>query len=889
MDGRISMQLRLRASPPVLPQAAVRRPRLEELLDRSTSLPVTLVCAGPGSGKTAAVSSWLANRTARGPVAWLCLDRTDNDLRTFWSDVLAALIVGGIALGPSLRDLVPASAFGATQGLRVRTGLAELSEPVLLVLDDVHLVTDAAVLESLDRLLDYPSSTLRLILITRTDPGLRLHRLRMNSTLADIRFAELAFTESESAEVLSRSGLALSGRQVHSLHLRTEGWPAGVRLAAMSLDPADVDAAIARFSGTDRPVAEYLVGEVLQSLSMPERDFMLRTSVVERINASLAAVLTNRADGEAVLERLAASNALVVALGGDRGWFGYHPLFRELLLHRLALEQPALAEEGHLRAAGWFAAHDEPITAIRHASTAQAWEEVGHLVLRVGVALVVSADAAALASALRPAAARAAMHPSWSTLVAAATCHFRDGDYDSMRQDLVDLLEFAAALDGDVRCAVDVFASLSMIAYWRARGSAAELIAASSAASQLLDDAPRRLVPAARQLRVIADNNLAVGLLWKGDLQDAGRRFVLAEAQAREFSLALTVLNAQTHLALLDALHGRMRRAQERVVAALEVIDRRGWNSEGQVLCAYLTGGLTHLAWHQLDPAATQIDRGLAESAGGLDLAARLALGIVSVSVNLARAEVHAVTAAARQLAAEREPVRDPSSLLWRMCLVAQARAYLAEGEPQAAIDYLDLDPEGSDIGYADAAERVTTATAELRLDRPDRALEMVQPLLHQPPEFLVQAVEGHVLAAVATERLRRGSPALELFGRAVELAQPEGLTEAFLVAGPSVAGLLARHQQVVGRHRVFTTQISAALAPEEATVPLQPNDFEHLTERELVVLRYLPTMLKAAEIASDLYVSVNTVKQHNKSIYRKLGAATRRDAVDRARALNLL
>ncbi len=227
MNEDLSVQLRLRATPPVLPSLIVRRPRLEARLSRGVQLPVTLVSAGPGSGKTVAVASWLAGRTESTPVAWLTLDQPDNDLRTFWSDVLAALITSGALTDTAVGEVMPASGFGAMEVLQVRGGLVVLPEPVVLVLDDVHLLTDPVVLESLDRLLDHQSSLLRLVLITRTDPPLRLHRLRIKAHLKEIRVADLAFTDAESAQVLDRGGINLSERQLDGASFQNPGLAGG--------------------------------------------------------------------------------------------------------------------------------------------------------------------------------------------------------------------------------------------------------------------------------------------------------------------------------------------------------------------------------------------------------------------------------------------------------------------------------------------------------------------------------------------------------------------------------------------------------------------------------------------------------------------------------------
>jgi LuxR family maltose regulon positive regulatory protein len=410
-ESRASLRL-TKLAPPRIPPTMVHRRRIEAMLTRGTALPVTLVSAVPGGGKTLAVAEWVGSGAAPGPVAWLNLDDTDNDPTTFWSDVLAALSKsGGVPRRNLIHDLSPNARFDSSQTDRIRAGLAELSQPVVLVLDDLHAVHDTRVLDALGRMLDHPPPYLRVVLITRADPPLRLHRLRVSGELAEIRTPELAFDPSEVDQLFGQHGLTLTGAHRTALLARTEGWAAGLRLAAMSLDQKNLDEGIAQFSGDEHAVADYLTGEVLDRQPDAVRDFLLRTSVAERLSGSLANALTGRTDGRRMLEQLASDNALVVELGEHREWFRYHPLLREMLLHRLELENLAVQAEVHARAAVWFAEHGEPVEGIRHAALAEDWDLVGSMALTVAVPVALSRDGPALVAALEPALARARLHP----------------------------------------------------------------------------------------------------------------------------------------------------------------------------------------------------------------------------------------------------------------------------------------------------------------------------------------------------------------------------------------------------------------------------------------------------------------------------------------------
>jgi LuxR family maltose regulon positive regulatory protein len=882
---RFRSQLQLRALPPAVPEGFVRRPRLTEQLAAGAAHPITLISAGAGYGKTLTVASWARSGDAPGTVAWLTVDESDNDLQTFWADVLGVLAIGGaIPPGSLLSEVSPAVGFGAREAKLVRTGLAGLPGVVTLVLDDFHRISDPQVLDSFGQLLNQQPPQLRMVLATRTDPPLRLHRLRINHEVTDIRAADLAFTMAEAAELFDATGMHLSDVQLRGMSDRTQGWAAGLRLALMSLDPADIDGGITRFTGSTPLVAEYLVEEVIDRLPAPDRQFLLSISVADRVSAALANELTGRRDGQLILERLTAQHALIVGLAGQYDWFSIHPLLRDLLQHRLAVEQPDAVAELHLRASRWFADQGETIPAIRHASQARAWDEVGRLTA-LALPQLLTPNAAALVAALAPAAARARVAPSTSTLLASALNHFHRRDFESMCRD-VDAAELMTEDTTDPGLAAEMVVAVLRVVqarvYHPARiGRAAERLL------DLVDRTPRRDFPAAEQFRVIAMNNIAIGQVWSGDLAEAEQTLCWVQARSQELGLGLIELGTQAHLAVLDVIHGRLPQVHGATIAALDAAKRKGWTSEPQALGLYAAAAMTYLEWDQLDAAQAQIDAGLTVSNSGSDVACRLVLAIAAVGVATARNDPDAARVAAARLDRIRAGAGDVPPFLARWCTVAQADALLAAGEPAAAISLIGESPAPG--GYPAALERLTLAKARLALHQPDAALTLLDPVIQTAVPYRGPAVEADILTAVSADLTARDTAAMTAIINAVDIAQAEGIIRPFRAAGPRMKTLLTRHQHIVARHLDFTAALTTGTGGDITSSASAPALVEPLTEREKAVLRYLPTMFKAAEIASDLFITVNTVKSHQQSLYRKLGATSRREAVERAQALNLV
>jgi LuxR family maltose regulon positive regulatory protein len=860
-------------TPPRVEDSDVRRPRLDALLSRATEKAVTLVCAGPGSGKSRAVAGWLAAGTTDRAVAWLTLDETDNDVPTFWLDVLAALNASdALRPGNPLRDMVPAGRFGAAEIRRVQAGLEGLTGPLVFVFDDLDEVTNREVLDGLSRLVERPGPTLGLVLITRAEPPLRLQRLRVGGRLCEIRAADLAFDLREAGELFARSGLTLSSPQVRTLLERTAGWAAGLRLAAMSLDRDDLDASITEFSGDGRAVTEYLAGEVLDRKPPALRDFLVRTSVTDRISGSLADALTGRADGRLTLDQLAGDDAIVVGVDRHREWVRYHPLLRQTLVHRLGVEHPAAVPDLHRRAAIWFAEHGEPIEAVRHAALADDAHLLGHTLLNLALPRLMSPDARQLVAAIGPAAAHAANHPTLVGLVCAVAAHHYRHDYAAVGRDIRCARELLDTAHPALREPAEIVLTLFETARARLAGRAAMTVAGARRALGLLDRGPADLA-ATPHYRIIALSNLGVGLLWSGELEEAAGCLHAVESGAAPLHLQLPQVNALAHLALIDAMTGALDQGAERAEAALRLAERFAWTSEPEVASAHLTLALVHLQRVELPDAARHLRQALAGN-GQSGQAARLAAQTIQTRLLLTEGHVARAVNATTRLREQMARSGAASALLDKWVADAEADALLLAGRPEEVID-------------STGAGDVHVARAMLALGLVGKAEALVQPIIEDSDGDLERAVEARLVLVQAAEQRRLDGAAVEALADALALAEPQRMSRPFLILGDRLAALLKQQQELVERSGDFVARLIAQLDLDAG--PPVPPLAEPLTDRELSVLRYLPTMRSNTEIGRDLYVTVNTVKAHLKALYRKLEVANRREAVVRARDLGLI
>ncbi|MGW1339546.1 LuxR C-terminal-related transcriptional regulator [Kribbella sp. NPDC002412] len=867
---------------PRVPSTYVERARIGRLLDDGTRRPLTVVSAGAGWGKTLATASWAASAAADRPVAWLSLDESDNHPRSFWSYFVAAIrSAAEIPRGNPLAGLAPGLGDADENLRRLVAGLTRLPDPVVVVLDDFQLVGEPAVLGAVAELLRHPPSQLRLVLLTRADPTLPLRRLELKDELAEIRSTDLAFDVPEALALLAAAGVVVDPDGARLLVDRTEGWPVGLRLAAYFLKGGEPGRTPADFAGDDQAVTDYLLEEVVASQPPELRRFLLRTSVADRLSGGLAQVLTGDPRGQRFLEMLERSNAFVVGLGSDRQWYRYHPLLREMLRHQLTIDEPEILPDLRRRAALWFAANDQPVEALRHTAEAADWSLLGRLFVTQAAPLMVSAERSGVAAQLaRIPVGRLAESPELAVCAAALRMHA--GRFQDMQPHLDRAQAQLDRASPESRIGTSVAVRLFSAAVTRSHGDIDALLATSSAA---LEEAsgPVASLPAADQYRAVALSNLGTGLLWSGNFDEAEARLREGLGIATATGLDASRINILAHLGLAAAVSGRLRQGFGYAAKAVELVDARGWEPLAQAATGYLALSMIHLQWNNVDEAQSLLFR--AKEAASLDLAAACAVGLTQARLH---ASLGRVEAAREQMARVRDEIGHwrPPAFLARWQTITEAEIELAADDPKAAIARFGTP---ADRQPPFAREQACLAEAFLACGEAQRAEEVLAPLRDRTTDRTA-AVEIWLLTALAADSLRANNRAVEALGRAVEIARREGVRRPFLVMDPDrMPRLLTQVEQLDPDTSGFVDELLADLGMVRSPSALADAPAEPLTDRELTVLRYLPTMMTNVEIAAELFVSVNTVKVHLKRIFRKLGVASRRDAVHRARALGLL
>ena len=868
-------------APPQIPEPFVPRPRLLTLLDEATRRPVTVVSAGPGSGKTLLLAWWRLAGRPPGPVAWLSLDPADNDPARFWGYVLEALAASGaVAADSPLTALRIPTAVDARFVDRIADGICGLGGPVVLVLDDLHEITDTAVLDGLADLVRHLPAPLRLVLATRADPPLPLHRLRLSDELTEVRAADLAFGADEAAQLFAGHGLPLDHDQVATLLTRTEGWAAGLRLAAMSLVGCDdVGRGVDRYAGDDRTVAEYLIAEVLCRLDRPVRRFLLRTCLSDRLCGELADAMTGEHDGAQVLERLVHDNAFVVGLGDRQAWYRYHPMFVEVLRHRLSVESPTEVPTLHAAAAEWFAEHGEPIEAVRHAMAAEDWRLAGMIIGRIGVPLLLSTNRQTLSRMLEQLPA----HTASETIT-----RIDDGGSETDR--LAVQIGLAGRLIDDLPAAErhPLVAAHRLLALGvaRLRGDIGRMTEAADDVLRLVDADSVLDARMVEQYRAIALTNKGVAQTWIGQGASAEATLHAALTAAQLAGLELVDLNSTSYLALVHAIAGRLDSASALARQAIHFADARGWRSEMQIGAAYLAAAVVHLERLEIDDARRLLEGELVAIEPVIEPALAHGTGLVRSRMlaltgdfDRARAELLRVR---RQYAGPAAP-----GMLRRWGRIVDAEIDLAAGDPAAALGGL----AGRSDGWPRIhRERVLAARAHLALGSPQDAEEALLPVREAPDVDLIVLINTWVTEVLIADRLRQDSRALDGLSRALALADEERIRLPFQTLGSRLRPLLSRHIQLGGGYDTFVSSlISTRTAPGRGVARRPPRWPDPLTDRELTMLRFLPTMRSNSEIAAELCVSPNTVKAHLKTLFRKLAVGNRRDAVRRAREWGLL
>jgi LuxR family maltose regulon positive regulatory protein len=856
------------------------RPRLTGMLDTGVQRPVTLVTAGPGWGKTTLVSAWAA--TQRLPVAWLTLDRYDNDPRAFSAHVFAALRSTALATsGPLQGDLDAALGDGVGQVRALGRVLNQLKTPVMLVLDDFDVIDDRRLVRELGLLLRRPPEGLRLVLISRSEPALPLHRLRAAGDLAEIRATDLAFTTEEAAELLAGHGVSLPPDDIALLVERTEGWAIGLQLAAGFIAGPD-GGSVTDFTGDVRSVEDYLSEEVLARQTPQFRSFLLYTSICEHLCGDLADAITLGNTGQRVLEELEQVNHFVVRLGSRPSWFRYYHLIRDVLQHRLAVEAPDMLPQLHRRAADWYARHQFVIEALGHAVAAQDWPLVGRLV--VGAApMILSRDRERLVEVLEQVPAEEFARTA-ELVVCEAVLLFNAADYAGIRKRLGEAQTLLTDGPDTDRRAVDIAIRALQAATSRVDGDMPALLEETTTQLTALAQVPMARLPATLQYRAIALNNKGFALLFTGQTEAAESFLSIGAATAHTAGVDLVEINALGHLALLEVLFGSVREAERLAGAAYDKAQRGGWTTSLQAVAAYHATALMELERGRPGRAERALQQGLRAHRTDPEAAHwKMSLGI-GARVAMAQDQLPRARAFLEEARRHRYPrARMPVIDRWLLAI-------------ESEVDLLSDRPDRVRQRYAAHGRRGTLTLPErnllIRAALATHDLNGASALLTERGSLMsetVATVEARLLGALVAEATGRGLQAGELLGKAIALAAPEVIRRPFVsLAGGRLGPLLARQSLVAGDHAPFVADL-LQLVGVTGRSSAAPAQIRALSDRETEVLTYLPTMLTAAEIGEELGVSVNTVKAHMRAIYRKLGTPRRRQAVARAREHGLI
>jgi len=873
---------RAKLSRPRVPPAFVPRQRLIDLLNIGSRRPVTLVSAGPGWGKTLLVASWADTGETPGPVGWLSLDREDNYPNAFWSNVVAALRgTGAVPDGSDLTEMVGGAPANHALIERIFAALARLPDPVVLVLDDLQVIDDPEVIRGLDLLLRYQPDQLRLILVTRADPDLPLRRLRPAGMLTEIRVAHLEFDAGEAAELLAQHGLRLDVDELRTLLERTEGWAAGLRLAGIYLTAPGARHSIADFAGDRGIVADYLIGEVLDYQPPEVRRFLMYTSIVDQISGGLADAIMDDVHGQAMLEQLERANAFVVGLGTRPEWFHYHNLLGDLLRHLLQVEGAELIPQLHLRAAVWYFGNDAQLKAVTHAAAGGDWPLVGRFMLAGVASFVLSSERGALVKVLQGIPPEQ-LSATAELKICAALLMLHAGNYDAIPGRIVAAQRLLTGRPEADRRAVEIALSSLEAALARIRGDIPALIAAATEVLRLVVDVRFDELASVIQFRAAAVGDKGVGLLWKGEIDSADQYLRSTVVAARAADVELVEINAVGHLALIDFMRGSLAEACDQALTALGLARRRGWTATRHVVPAYLVLALVELERHHVAGAEQALKHGSAADLADPDLAQQVALRVVQARLLLGKGQV-ATAAAVLEGTRRGADLAVLPPVLARWLAITEAEIELAAGRPQRARQRIGRASSGHALVHR---EQVLRARAELALGNADEAEALLAPVRAAATD-VVAAVEAWLVTAVLAELQGRGGRSVEALTRALILAEPQGIRRPFFVIEKSIVAVLVERYWTQDASQ-FLADIFLEMAPGRARAG-SPGTATQLSTRELEVLRYLPTVLNAAEIADELHVSVNTIKAHTRSIYRKLDASRRREAVTRARDAGLL
>ena len=829
--------------------------------------------------------SWIDQAGLRPQTAWVTVERHERDAQHFWLSVVERLrsAVGRDGL---VHELASTPEFDGERSVgRLISELEALVEPVVLVIDDLHELVSPDAQGQVELLLARRPRLLHVVLATRHDPSLGLHRLRLAGELTEVRAADLRFSAEEARQVLTASEVELSAEGAAMLLARTEGWAAGLRLATMSLaGHPDPERFVAEFAGSERTVADYLLAEVLERQRDGVRQLLLRTSILERVCGPLADRLAGATGSERTLLELEDANAFVVSVDPERSWFRYHPLFGDLLLLELRRAEPDSLPALHHAAAEWYAEHGFVIEAIKHAQAAADWRFAGDLIGRYGFSIALDGSFATMRALLEPFPLDALANPELAAFLAYGEVIRPSPDTAAAYIGVAE--RHASEVPEEHRHGFAAMLATARLTLARWRGDYDAALREAGPLLAPVEAETVRDIAAANDVRAVALMTLGIVELWSGAGDDAQRHLEEALELARRNGRPYVEQGCLGHLA---AAAGRHSLAAQRELAGqtLEILEKFGWMSEPIAPMVLATIGEVDVWQGRFDDAQRWLDRAERALLPNAEPAKELTVRYVRGLLGLGQGRL------AKAVAAFVEVQRLHSLMVAPDPLATQARGL----QVRALVRLGDVPAARAALATESDAEReygeARAALAAIRLAERDArgAIDVLAPVLAGTAPIVrdFSVIDALLLDALAHDALGDVKAAEDDVERALDIAEPDALILPFLIA--PAPDLLERHPRHRTAHAALLTEVLGVLAgsPVRARSGEQPELEEALTESELRVLRYLPSNLSAPEIAAEIFLSTSTVKTHMRHIYEKLGAHRRTEAVDRARDLGLL
>ncbi len=890
MGGNAALILSTKISIPPLREDCAPRPRLLEQCAAGLAHKLLLVSAPAGFGKTTLLTVWIHHEQQHHHVqfGWLSLDREDSAPTRFWTYFIHALQVAVPELGETALGMLEASEQPPIENALtvLLNAIVAHNQPLALVLDDYHLLEAPAIHESLLFFLEHQPPHFLLVLATRIDPPWPLARLRARQQIAEVRQNDLRFTNEEAAEFFHRSmRLHLASEDVAALGARTEGWIAGLQMAALSLQrQSDARAFVAAFTGSDRYIFDYLLEEVLQQQSPLVQEFLSKTAILDRMSHELCDVVLERTDSQEILAYLERANLFLIPLDHERRWYRFHHLFAQLLVShgkKLGLDDAPY----HRRASAWLEAHGLPAAALGHALQAEDFEEAARIaednalvMLGQGHLGTLAAWLDALPESLIHARPWLCVAHAWATIyagkvevteqwLARAEIGLREGDW--------------GARDDESR---RIAGHIALI-----RAQVCGLRNDHARTTPFVRQALELLPPKDEMGRIMAYSQLGIGLRQEGEFDAAEMALEQAVALAESQQSNQVTIFARYHLAALWVWRGQLDRAAQEFRRIIQSTQADKVTSS--MIC------LPYQALSRIACEQNHLDEALDMTRQGLALAEQWGHGEFILTGYIDLAEVLLAQGdAPGALDAMTRAKHLSGDMIWPSWMEALDVKMQWSAGNLAAVSAWARDFETRQttlvLSLQNVAIYLMLARAWVIEARWPEARDLLRRVwaIVGATEMMRRKLETLILSALAYAGSQQSQKAGETLEEALALAEPEGYVRVFLDEGAGIIPLL----QTIPLHspwRGYARHLLAEHARTEAAkYPARPGDLvEPLSARELEVLHLLETSMDIQQIAAHLFVAPSTVRTHVRNLYAKLGVGRRMEAIQRGKELKLI